>query len=289
MTSKGEKLETEFCIDWLHLNEPFKPYALLGSFIHPLENFNRMTPHTARYGYAEGAINQAGAIVMRNINRSDMGVHIGYSGKTLNTYRDNGVSSLDVLRWHMQRGASASRIDLAFDVRGTPLSPQTLYEHLINGRATTTAKTYNLIAGNDGGCTCYIGSRQSEAFVRIYDKGVESGEGGQWIRCDLELKASKARFAAFTMASEPDESAYKWAQGWLQGYVAFPDKTWQAFITQEAVPLARANKPEPDTRQWLIGQVAPAMARYIDRTGDYKLLDDFMRVLSALGGTRDKI
>lgn len=162
-----------------------------------------------------------------------------------------------------------------------------LYEHLINGRATTTAKSWNLITGNDGGATCYVGSRTSEAFLRIYDKGIESGTHDNWIRVELELKASKARFAAFTMANEPDDSAFRWAQGWLSGFVSFPDKTWQALMSAEAIPLARANKPEPDTRQWLIGQVAPAMAKYIDRTGDYRLVEDFLRVVVALGGASD--
>lgn len=213
-----------------------------------------------------------------------MGVHVSYSGRTLNTYTQNGVNPLVLLRWHIDRGASISRIDLAFDIRDTRMNVQTLYEHLINGRAKTTAKTYNLIVGNDGGCTCYVGSRQSEAFLRIYDKGIESGEGGDWVRVELELKASKARFAAFTMANEPDNRAYQWAQSWLSGYVTFPDTTWQALMQADAIPLARANKPEPDTRQWLISQVAPAMAKYIQRTGDYTVFTEFSRVVgSGLG------
>lgn len=275
-------MNTEFCIDWLHISEPFKPYALLASFLYQLENFNRLSPQTPRFGYTEGSVNQAGAVVMRNRDRSDMGVHVGYSGKTLNTYRDNGVSNLDMLRWHIGRGASVSRIDLAFDMRETTIKPGGLYEHLCNGRAITTAKNYNLIVGNDGGATLYIGSRQSEAFVRIYDKGIESGIGGNWIRCELELKSSKARFAAFTMANEPDDKAYQWAQAWLQGYVSFPDKDWQTFITQEGIRLVSANKPEPDTRKWLLTQVAPAMARYLNKTGDTKLRDEFLDIVDEL-------
>lgn len=274
-------MKTEFCIDWLHINEPFKPYALLGAFLYGLENHNRISPSTPRHGYTEAVCNQAGATAMRNITRSDMGVHIGYSGKTINTYRDNGVNTLDMLRWHIARHGTVSRIDLAFDIRNSGLSPSKLYECLSNGSATTTAKTYNLIVGSDGGATCYIGSRQSEAFVRIYDKGIESGEGGDWVRVELELKASKARFAAFTMANEPDNKAYLWAQGWLTGFVAFPQATWREFIQQTAIPLSRANKPETDTRKWLMEQVAPAMAKYMNKTGDYNLLTDFMAVLAA--------
>lgn len=274
-------MNTEFCIDWMHINEPYRPYSLLGAhvYIHPTKG--HYSTGSPRNGYTEALANQAGAVVMRNRNRPDMGIHIGYSGSTLNTYRDAGVSSLDILRWHIARGAAVSRIDLAIDVRDASLEPDNLYHMLQTKQATTTAKTWNLISGSDGGSTCYIGSRQSETFVRIYDKAAQLGVSGQWTRIELELKASKARFAAFTMANEPDEKAFKWAQGWLQGFVSFPHPVWREVMAAEAIPLARANKPEKDTRKWLMDTVAPAMARYMNETGDYKLLTDFMAVLAA--------
>lgn len=275
-------MSIEFCIDWLHVNEPFQPYSLLGShlYIHPTKG--KLAPATPRNGYTEGLANQAGAVAMRNRNRSDMGVHVGYSGSTLNSYNENNVKPLNILRWHITRQASVSRIDLAFDIKDEGMEPGILYNMLQDGRAKTTAKTWSLITGNDGGSTCYIGSRSSEAFVRIYDKAAQVGVDGQWTRVEMELKASKARFAAFTMASEPDESAFKWAQGWLQGFVSFPHPAWVALMSMGAIPLARANKPEKDTRRWLMESVAPAMARYMASTGDYQLLTDFMAVIAAL-------
>lgn len=224
---------------------------------------------------------------MRNPKRRDMGVHIAYSGRTLNTYRDNGVEPLDIVRRHLARHATFSRIDLAFDLRNTPLDIRGMYDQLFDGRATTKAKSYNLLTGSDGGATLYIGSRQSECFLRVYDKGVESGEGGNWKRIELELKGSKAQFAAFTMAHSPNEQAFKWAQGALKGYATFEDPTWAALCAADTILLSRANKPETDTRKWLIDQVAPAMAKYMNRTGDYKLLADFMAVLSALENKTD--
>lgn len=272
-------MEITFTIDWLHVNEPFAPYSLPSSHMMNIPGLNRISPCTPRHGYTEAFTNQAGCQVMRNPNRSDMGVHVSYSGKTLNTYRDNDLDPLGIVRWHLHRKGNVTRIDLAFDMRDSTLHPSTLYGMLDRKQAKTVAKSYNLIVGNDGGATLYIGSRQSEAFLRIYDKGIESGEGGDWIRVELELKASKAQFAAYTMANEPDNRAYQWAQAWLNGFVAFDCHEWIVLMTTTAIPLARANKPEKDTRKWLLEQVAPAMARYMARTGDYKLLTDFMAIL----------
>lgn len=280
-------LNTTFSLDWLHVNEPFRAYALMGSFVYDIPTHRRLSPQTPRFGYTEGVINQAGAVVMRNVNRVDMGVHVGYSGKTLNTYREAGISSLEIVRWHIARGATFSRIDLAYDLRDTDMRPETLYIDLNLGLAVTTAKTFNLITGNDGGSTLYIGSRQSEAFVRIYDKGVESGTRERWIRVELELKSSKAQFAAYTMANEPDDSAYKWGQSWLAAFVNFQDETWQALMAAEAIPLASANKPEKDTRKWLTETVAPSIARYVNRTGDTKVLLDITTIVNALLDTSD--
>lgn len=49
---------------------------------------------------------------------------------------------------------------------------------------------YNIYKGNDGGSTLYVGSRQSQQYGRVYDKGVETGQtaASKFWRYEVEFK-----------------------------------------------------------------------------------------------------
>lgn len=59
-----------------------------------------------------------------------------------------------------------------------------------------------LLSSRSGGSTCYCGSRRSDVFGRVYDKGVESGTGeaGTMWRWELELKRDVAELTARELA-----------------------------------------------------------------------------------------
>lgn len=91
-----------------------------------------------------------------------------------------------------------TRIDHAIDLCG-----EKIFEHLY-GHAVAICKQHGLRgapAGDwvtpDGGRTFYVGSRSSQVFVRIYEKGIKyardlgeplTRELRGWVRCELELK-----------------------------------------------------------------------------------------------------
>ena len=57
----------------------------------------------------------------------------------------------------------------------------------------TTPKSWALL--NPGrGATWYLGSRASDKFVRVYDKGAEQNVPVDWIRCEMEAKGGVAQY-----------------------------------------------------------------------------------------------
>ena len=57
----------------------------------------------------------------------------------------------------------------------------------------TTPKSWALL--NPGrGVTWYLGSRSSDKFVRIYDKGAEQNVPVDWVRCEIEAKGGVAQY-----------------------------------------------------------------------------------------------
>lgn len=100
----------------------------------------------------------------------------------------------DVLRSY--RG-NCTRIDLQVTVElETPKRgvASTWYSRLILRGTSSPARSTSLIVNSRGGETLYIGSRKSDKFGRLYDKGAEArtADPGQIYRYEVEFKGDAA-------------------------------------------------------------------------------------------------
>lgn len=258
LTVKGETHETamhETIVDYASLEiRPCRPYP----------------------GYTDAIENRAGATVSWNVKRGDMGVHVEYSGSTLALYRTEGTDPSDMARWHVSKGHTITRLDVAIDVIDSDMKPSDLYSQLEKGKAhTVSGRTYKMWKGSDGGETLYIGSRTSNIFLRIYDKGAEMHTDDNWIRIELELKGPKARLFANLIANDGTDTAIERMRGVLLTVVHFPGKLWAGIVGDEPIKLTDTSKKKSDTKAWLLELVAPAMGKYIAKTGDLTITEDF--------------
>jgi DNA relaxase NicK len=126
----------------------------------------------------------------------------------------------------------ASRIDVALDApEGRTPSPTDLYNQWMRDRSAfrTYAKQASLIQSSDGSSTCYIGSRQSETYVRIYDRR----EGV--VRFEAELKGDRASAALRELAACGLQRARETMLGLMRRAVDFVESVGDA-VTR--APLA---------------------------------------------------
>lgn len=124
-----------------------------------------------------------------------------------------------------------------------------------------------LIQSLSGGATCYVCSKKSEQFARIYEKGAESGEEkykGAW-RYEVQLKNKLATQTAtlFRLSeyAQPNQAAV-FVRQWLRKRgVSVP---WQAEAELHALPSETNTVSDVETRlRWLREQVRPAIRRLI--------------------------
>lgn len=137
-----------------------------------------------------------------------------------------------------------------------------------------------LIEDLRGGATCYVGTRKSEQFARIYNKEAESGEKQYervW-RYEVQLKNKLAVKLAEQVSSgtyKPEQHAAVFVKQWLRNRgVTTP---WSA--DAELLPLPRIERPNSQNEQklkWLREQVQPTLRTLLK----YGLRDD---ILDALG------
>lgn len=119
-------------------------------------------------------------------------------GEDLARAREMGIDERTLIGFAMRLpGFHCTRIDLTCDVRGGEYcDPHEILQAFIAGACVTKARTANRVdnwkAGERGGCTIYIGSRESLTFLRVYDKAAQTGDPESWTRIEVECKADSA-------------------------------------------------------------------------------------------------
>ena len=133
----------------------------------------------------------------------------------------SGQAAEDRLADVLRESDVVTRIDLAATWRATPPDPlmgrnQYALAELWHRSHPRSARPW-FVGDASGGFTCYLGSRESPTFLRIYDKGAESFASGDqsgleryrgcW-RFELEAKASMASALATMVADREDRADY---------------------------------------------------------------------------------
>lgn len=184
----------------------------------------------------------------------------------------------DVLRTHFPHH-SPSRIDSAYDLRGPDVFER-LHELALKTQERGVRLDYAgaAIDHPDRGSTIYLGSRKSQAFVRIYQKGLKHAEEmglapedipdelRYWVRVELELKPDKkpAKEAAKSLTAE----AVWGASPWLRRFA-------KEALSIDAVRVKMHEKRETNherAMRYLIRQYGPSLIEQAKRCGSWSEL-----------------
>ncbi|MEM6757595.1 MAG: replication initiation factor domain-containing protein, partial [Planctomycetota bacterium] len=167
-----------------------------------------------------------------NDNNADL-LSVSITGDALSQF---GIeATLQLLRDLLSWGGKCSRIDIPIDFKDEH-SPVGLIDHVIascHRGELCKARKYKLIEQftAEGACTgrtIYLGSRAksgSGRYVRVYDKGLESGkaEAGHHERFEVEFKQEPAQLVAIALASS--EAWEQEAAAYALGAVSFNEVT----------------------------------------------------------------
>jgi hypothetical protein len=216
----------------------------------------------ARNGYnvALECVDVKGVTVSWHSARADMGCSVDIPGSGLKLLDLNSV-----LESATRPGCRVSRIDLAADIPAAA-SFIALYEEFGRGEANCKARGRRLIT-SDTGQTVYIGSRSSEKYLRIYDKGAQMETNTEWTRVELECKADFATGIAKYLRTE----GLACIPAVIRDFCDFPyNEWWMKWMTSpapfEGVPQA---EKQTNTFKWLMETVAPAFVKFDKENPDF--------------------
>lgn len=163
---------------------------------------------------------------------------------------------LNGLRWN------TTRFDLAFDTQG--FTVQQFADAYRAGLVATRSRSWQEITGAGGSHTFYVGSRESEALLRVYHKVDGHSFGSDaFTRVELELKGDRAALAFLEVVAAPMDQWAGMAAGLLSGFVQVSSGWWSDFLgaARSSWLRLRRNVPTVDrAAAWIEKQVLPSLA-----------------------------
>lgn len=173
--------------------------------------------------------------------------------------------------------ANVSRIDIACDDREGYLDMDEIISrtrsNAVNSRMRWRDIHESLNGESKAGATVYIGAPSSDFRVRIYDKALEQGEEGHWVRVELVMRSANAnafveemthsenvgRLAAqvindkFSFIERDDSNITRCTVcGWWQNFVDELDKV--RLVSREVIQHGVEH-----IRNWIETQVGPSL------------------------------
>ena len=246
----------------------------------------------------------------------DMGIHIRCSGTAvsymLNQYKEKFVCDTPFGKGYefpfddvslllssflscVLKYGHFTRIDLAIDDVGASFFTVNDVFNLVDNNQVSSRfrKWQNLKSASfTEGCighTIYFGSRESDVFLRVYEKSYEQKiDSFNWTRWEFEIKHGKSDVLARELST--GTSIATAALGLLNNYIRFikRDSTnvsmcsalplWESFIngvSKLRLTLAPEQKTIEDKKRWIQKQCMPTIAGLVVATGgDISFLRD---------------
>ena len=175
-------------------------------------------------------------------------VHVSLSGEIVSAWEAEKVQA--ICRWINELKGHGTRVDVALDDR----TGHAMVSHVIAaadaGQAVMRWRTYDAkrrcsYKGQDDiqGEMVTFGSRQSESYLRVYDKRMEAaGKGetveGPWVRWEMEFKKDRAQLCVDLFAHLPVDEWREFTVGILKSCISFRN------TTADAPPWERCRSPE---------------------------------------------
>lgn len=218
----------------------------------------------AHNGYEHALRHPYGHYIQWTTKREDMGINVNFTGMPLKEIHDAGHNTLEIVFWMHENEFRFSRIDLAIDVRGVKFVLDELQRVPRTGSVNKKPILIKDGADNEEGSTLYVGSWESDKFIRIYDKGVlQIPLEENWFRFELETKGKTASKIARMIHNMSDAQVGKFAQGVMKAMFNAEHEDYQKVIDSDPVKVSSTKDINHNTYDWLMSSVSKTLARVI--------------------------
>lgn len=242
-------------------------------------------------GYSQGWLSRGGCGGLGRIGTAaswaPREVHVDLSQELISYWTYRKVQA--VATWVFGKKGHFGRIDVALDDRHGVIDVDRIYASVVAGNCVSHFRQSRLIAGLDLGSgldtgkTLCMGSRQSDTYLRIYDKAAEQRAKqkpveGTWIRWEMEWKAERADAVGMALSGLDQDQFQKYIVGVFRSALDFRDCTraddpkdryyaplleWWKILTEgmqrARLAVATSAKTIDDVKRWAEKSLSPML------------------------------
>lgn len=276
-----------FCIGWLRFTVPFAlveeiKTLISGDWIQDQKGFQGYRETWICRGHAGGL-----GRIATGAKRAPHEVHVDLSQELISEW--DFAKHQQVMQWVMDHGGHVGRIDVALDDRSGVIDVARIYDAVVNGhcvshfRKSQLIEGFDMATGSDTGKTVNMGSRQSDTYLRIYDKAAEQRAkdkpvDGPWVRWEMEWKNERAQAVGLALSSLHQEAFQKYIVGVFRTAVDFrhctreddpkdryhaPLLSWWKVLTdgmeRAKLQIVKSVKQIEDVKQWAAKSLSPML------------------------------
>jgi len=270
-----------FVIDWISATSHDNKLALTWLRKMGFETFLKDVEHPNLRGYNHTRKLEGGMVVAWHSNEKKMGIHVQFSGQALRYWYSRDLDWLQLLSDLKSSGFRTSRVDLALDLKDSGLTQAHLSKHnLLAYKGKGRTPKVLPVGTQEDGWTVYVGSRQSEKFLRIYDWSAKHDkEAGDYVRVELECKGEVARAIGWEFPLLGRSEAIRMAQTLIRDHAPFDYPNYRTALGTERVELVLPQGRVKDTYGWLLDVCAPSLAKEIEKRPSEDVLGEFWNAL----------
>lgn len=142
-------------------------------------------------------------VLMHNPDNPQLGVMYQVAGKGLQKMFSDGLTEKDVLSQFCLKQVKFTRLDYAIDVLNSPsANVYSFYEYIsrvnTGSRETKIIRSHKPREDAEGTAdTAYLGSRNSDRLLRVYDKAREQKLDMMWTRIEIQMNHKRAQHVAY--------------------------------------------------------------------------------------------
>lgn len=257
-------MELGFAVDWIRATTKHHSIKqMIDRFSYGFA-FDDWASFKPKEGYDCGLQNPYGHQVMWCTYRDDMGVNVQFPGRSCHELHHAGIDVLEIVQELSEDAFKFTRLDLAIDLKGVYIDIPALLDCEHTGSANNDPELYVKGRKARGGATLYIGSRQSDKYVRIYDKAKERKlKDVLWVRLEIELKKATATKIAKMLVGKSELEAGIMAQQMIKGVYNPDHAALQEALRVEPMRVGSTKNEEHNTYDWIMGSVSKTLARLI--------------------------
>lgn len=233
---------------------PHKKLFLTGEILHPIR------------GYNAGQAASFGRVFWHSGNRAQ---HIGviFTGDDMRAAVNVLMPNTEMLNWAIAKARKIARLDVAvdiFDHRADPTDILTMWKAgYVGTPARTVTETTSYTNTSDRGVvktpTIYVGKRDSERMLRVYDKAGQTGGLDTWVRAELQTRDDNAMGMAKAIQGGGLTDAGRQA---IRSFCSIPTLHWWRLAMEgPAVELAKIPRRETNTEKWVMNVALPSVQK----------------------------